>query len=232
MKMDIKINVPLTRKILTKFIHSEIARAGFSRAVIGLSGGIDSALSCYLAAEALGQEQRIRPSLQQLPAWMDQALKTAWSQADALLDIFLGVNPIYLLHRGVSKGAANCARLVIEEVARRPAVAMEAGEFRQGPIEVVDQDFGAMVYVVEGEAGQLNCRLAEDIRASGGRVYLVGHPGQPSRARRDGDIDDGDALLRLDARRVAAAIQQEVWLVRRRTASGGRRTVAYAGSAF
>ncbi len=29
---------------------------GFSRAVIGLSGGIDSALSCYLAAEALGPE--------------------------------------------------------------------------------------------------------------------------------------------------------------------------------
>ncbi len=29
---------------------------GFTRAVIGLSGGIDSALSCYLAAEALGPE--------------------------------------------------------------------------------------------------------------------------------------------------------------------------------
>jgi glucosamine--fructose-6-phosphate aminotransferase (isomerizing) len=51
---------------------------------------------------------------------------------------------------------------------------MEAGEFRQGPIEVVDQDFGAIVYVLEGEAGLLNCRLAEDIRLSGGRVYLVG----------------------------------------------------------
>lgn len=54
MNIDLTINVPLTRKILTGFIHSEITRAGFSRAVIGLSGGIDSALSCYLAAEALG----------------------------------------------------------------------------------------------------------------------------------------------------------------------------------
>jgi NAD+ synthase len=50
------VNTDLARKILTGFIRSELNRAGFSRAVIGLSGGIDSALSCVLAAEALGPE--------------------------------------------------------------------------------------------------------------------------------------------------------------------------------
>ncbi len=53
---DLNINTDLARQILTGFIKSEISRAGFSRGVIGLSGGIDSALSCYLAAEALGPE--------------------------------------------------------------------------------------------------------------------------------------------------------------------------------
>jgi NAD+ synthase len=53
---DLTINTSLARTILTGFIHSEITRAGFSRAVVGLSGGIDSALSCYLAAEALGPQ--------------------------------------------------------------------------------------------------------------------------------------------------------------------------------
>ncbi|MFC1997753.1 NAD+ synthase [Chloroflexota bacterium] len=53
---DLKINTQLTIKILTGFIHSEITRVGFSKAVIGLSGGIDSALSCFLAAQALGPE--------------------------------------------------------------------------------------------------------------------------------------------------------------------------------
>jgi NAD+ synthase len=56
MKIDMRINTQLARRILTGFIHSEITRAGFSRAVIGLSGGIDSAVSCYLTAEALGPE--------------------------------------------------------------------------------------------------------------------------------------------------------------------------------
>lgn len=55
-KIDLTINTELARKILTSFLHSEITRAGFRRAVLGLSGGIDSALSCYLAAEALGPE--------------------------------------------------------------------------------------------------------------------------------------------------------------------------------
>ncbi|GAB4505485.1 MAG: NAD+ synthase [Anaerolineales bacterium] len=54
--IDLSINTSLARRILTGFIQSEIARAGFSRAVVGLSGGVDSALSCVLAATALGPE--------------------------------------------------------------------------------------------------------------------------------------------------------------------------------
>jgi NAD+ synthase len=53
---DLTINTQLAKKILTGFIRTEITRTGFSKAVIGLSGGIDSALSCFLAAEALGPE--------------------------------------------------------------------------------------------------------------------------------------------------------------------------------
>jgi NAD+ synthase len=56
---DLTIHTDTTRDILTKFICSEITRAGFERAVIGLSGGVDSTLSCYLAAEALGPENVI-----------------------------------------------------------------------------------------------------------------------------------------------------------------------------
>lgn len=51
---QLAINPELASRILVGFIHSEITRMGFSRAVIALSGGIDSALSCYLAVEALG----------------------------------------------------------------------------------------------------------------------------------------------------------------------------------
>lgn len=56
MNLDLTINTDVAHQILTKFIRSEVSRAGFSRAVIGLSGGIDSALSFALAVESLGCE--------------------------------------------------------------------------------------------------------------------------------------------------------------------------------
>ncbi len=53
---DLSIEPSLARRILTGFIQSELNRMGFSKAVIGLSGGLDSAVSCFLTAEALGAE--------------------------------------------------------------------------------------------------------------------------------------------------------------------------------
>ncbi|MGE5249183.1 MAG: NAD+ synthase [Bacteroidota bacterium] len=55
-QIDLTINTDVARTILTGFIRSEVTRAGFSHAVVGLSGGIDSALSCVLAVEALGAQ--------------------------------------------------------------------------------------------------------------------------------------------------------------------------------
>ena len=54
--IDLSINTDTALQILTRFIHTEITRAGFSRAVINLSGGLDSSLSCYLAVQALSAE--------------------------------------------------------------------------------------------------------------------------------------------------------------------------------
>ncbi len=50
------INTTLAERILTGFIADQIAKAGLKKAVLGLSGGIDSALSAYLSARALGPE--------------------------------------------------------------------------------------------------------------------------------------------------------------------------------
>lgn len=50
------INTDLARRILSGFIRDQIEKAGMNGAVIGLSGGIDSALSAYLSADALGPE--------------------------------------------------------------------------------------------------------------------------------------------------------------------------------
>lgn len=52
----LKINTDLAQKVLVGFIRDAVTKIGFSKAVIGLSGGIDSALSAVLAVKALGAE--------------------------------------------------------------------------------------------------------------------------------------------------------------------------------
>jgi NAD+ synthase len=52
----LRIDTAVTELVLTKFLQNEITKAGFERVVVGLSGGIDSTLSCYLAVVALGAE--------------------------------------------------------------------------------------------------------------------------------------------------------------------------------
>ncbi len=54
------IEAPLTRRWLVEFLRDELVRRrGFSKAILGLSGGVDSALVAFLAAEALGAENVI-----------------------------------------------------------------------------------------------------------------------------------------------------------------------------
>lgn len=56
MEHALAINAPVVEGVLTSFIQNELSRHGFKRAVIGVSGGIDSAVACALSARALGPE--------------------------------------------------------------------------------------------------------------------------------------------------------------------------------
>jgi len=54
-----KINEPFVEKILTAFIKEELGKRGFKKAILGLSGGLDSSVCAVLAARALGPKNVI-----------------------------------------------------------------------------------------------------------------------------------------------------------------------------
>ena len=54
---ELAIDTAVARRVVVGFIRGQLRQAGFDRIVLGLSGGIDSALVAYLSAEAVGPDR-------------------------------------------------------------------------------------------------------------------------------------------------------------------------------
>lgn len=84
----LSIDTEVVTGILLGFIRDEVGKVGFDRVVLGLSGGIDSALVAALAARALGPEQVI-------PVIMPYRASSPDSEADArIVCAALGLEPV------------------------------------------------------------------------------------------------------------------------------------------
>ncbi len=83
----LSIDSDVVRDILVGFVRNEVRKVGFERVVVGLSGGINSALSAALACAALGPENVV-------PILMPYRTSAAASEADArLVCTRLGMSP-------------------------------------------------------------------------------------------------------------------------------------------
>ena len=60
---ELAIETTVARRVIGEFIRGQLRQAGFGRALLGLSGGIDSALVAFLVAEAIGPEHLLCVSM-------------------------------------------------------------------------------------------------------------------------------------------------------------------------
>ena len=106
--LNLSINTTLAREILVGFIKSEVTRIGMTHAVVGLSGGLDSALSCALAAEALGAENVLAVRMPYKASSSDslehaQALIDQLGVQSKTIEITDMVEPLFKLDSQISK---------------------------------------------------------------------------------------------------------------------------------
>jgi NAD+ synthase len=73
---ELAIDTGVARRVIGQFIAGQLRQAGFERTVLGLSGGIDSALVAFLIAEAIGADKL-------LSVLMPYRTSSPASQADA-----------------------------------------------------------------------------------------------------------------------------------------------------
>lgn len=62
----------------------------------------------------------------------------------------------------------------MHETAKAPAVGMSAAQFRHGPVEVVDENFHAIVIGTQPATSELDAALADDLTRMGGHVRWLG----------------------------------------------------------
>ncbi|MBR9975700.1 MAG: NAD+ synthase [Bacteroidetes bacterium] len=96
---QLKLDAPAVADLLSGFIAEEIGKTGLSRAIIGLSGGVDSALSAALAVRALGHDNVfcvMMPYRSSSPESVDHArlLADVLGVPTELVDITAMVDPL------------------------------------------------------------------------------------------------------------------------------------------
>ena len=97
--------------------------------------------------------------------------------ADRFRKLLTDARVIYLLGRGASLVTAHEGALLFNEAAKLPSVAMSAGAFRHGPVEVVDQGFRAFLIASHVETASLDDALRAYLKSLGGQVQTVAASG-------------------------------------------------------
>jgi glucosamine--fructose-6-phosphate aminotransferase (isomerizing) len=80
---------------------------------------------------------------------------------------------LVLLGRGPARAASEMGALLLKESAGIAAEALEAAQFRHGPLELAGPDLAAIVVATEPETAHLDIGLAADLLRTGSAVLVV-----------------------------------------------------------
>jgi glucosamine--fructose-6-phosphate aminotransferase (isomerizing) len=84
-----------------------------------------------------------------------------------------GRSVLILLGRGAARAAAEMGALTLKEAARFPAEAMEAAQFRHGPLELASRDSAVLMIATEAATWEVDRRLAGELVDAGVAVLQV-----------------------------------------------------------
>lgn len=87
---------------------------------------------------------------------------------------FQEVSHLALVARGPLLAAAHNGALVLQEAARLPAAPFAGSQFRHGPMEMLSDLMGTLVYTSLGRTNNITARMVQDISDRGGKLVTVG----------------------------------------------------------
>ncbi len=117
--------------------------------------------------------ERKRDEIRQLITNIEKLLKShqVWMPE---ISQFLGeYDYIELIGRGPAWSSVNQGALMFKEAVRNPAGGSFGGEFRHGPMEMVNEGFNAVVFAPKGKTFDQSLKMAKDIARFHGKVVII-----------------------------------------------------------
>ncbi len=121
-----------------------------------------------------GQSQRmIDLSLAAMPL-LTSVIDAAREESETWREWLDKEGPLYLLGRGPALGSVHEGALLMHETAKTPALGMSSGQFRHGPVEVVSNNFRAIIFGSPEATRKTDRMLAGDLARMGALVWWLG----------------------------------------------------------
>ncbi len=82
-------------------------------------------------------------------------------------------DPLIFIGHGPQMATARQAAMMLGEWPKQPALSFGLGAFRHGPIEIIDQNAGVVIFAAPGVTWASSNQLAQELTTYGARVLLV-----------------------------------------------------------
>jgi glucosamine--fructose-6-phosphate aminotransferase (isomerizing) len=145
------------------------------------------AVLMYLAFAILEQSQRpLTATLLRAVESQEKMLENPDAITAPTVEFFDEPSYVAMMARGADMASACQGAQMLKEVARIGAEAISAAQFRHGPIEIINPEHRYVIFARQGLRGDRNktfaylVRLADDVRAHGGRVLLYSDVVRPA----------------------------------------------------
>ncbi len=136
---------------------------------------ITTLLASYILAWKIAgvRNDDITNRLKDLPAQFEQGLKDLPDTVEKALDFMGDLTALPVIARGPAYCTAGQGALMFKEADKVPAFNILGGEFRHGPMEMVQPGVKTILLAPSGKTFDQSLKMAEDIAGFGGRVLLI-----------------------------------------------------------
>ena len=168
---------------ITNDLSSSLAKAAHITLSINTPAELTVSTRTYLNTLAISQVAALQLTGQNTQKGIEELLIASdslnaylknWQEHVENLKQWIGLpRNLVILGRGSSLAATHTGALIIGEAAKFPTIALNAAEFRHGPLELVKPDLSVMILSGASTTLPLNRHLAEDILRLGGSAFWV-----------------------------------------------------------